>query len=65
MAKKSEVKNQTVRVLRLIREDGAYGWVEYEVNESVLGKPKDKSLPDIFAIFINTLIPKAKAMFGI
>lgn len=62
--KKEEAK-ELIKVLRLIREADAYGWVEYEVPESALGEPISKSLPDIFAIFINTLIPKARQLFGI
>lgn len=54
------------KVLRLIRDDfGAYGYEEYEVELSKLGEPISKSLPDIFAIFVNTFIKKAREMFGI
>ena len=56
---------QLVKVLRLIREGSAYGYEVYEVPESVLGEAVEKSLPDIFAIFVNTFIKKSRDMFGI
>lgn len=74
MAKKLEKETETktkdpaqpVKVLRLIRDNfGAYGFEVYEVPESALGPAIEKSLPDIFAIFVNTFIKKSREIFGI
>lgn len=71
MAKKQEnvITEKTpeqTKVLRLIRDDiGAYGFEVYEVPVSALGKPVEKSLPDIFAICLNDLNKKARELFGI
>lgn len=65
--KKSDPQKK-VKVLKFIRDEGAYGFIEYEISEDLLsqeGKELDASQPDIFAIFINNLTKKCRDVFGI
>lgn len=60
MEKKSPEK---IKVIRLFKEDGAYGFEICEVLEDQL-KPIEKSVPDIFAIFTNQLTKATRDLFG-
>lgn len=59
-------KPKKVKVLSFVMDDvGGFGFQEFEIDENLLGKPTDSSLPDVFAIFKNNLIHKARELFGI
>jgi len=66
VADKNSKKPKKVRVLSFVKDDvGGFGFQEFEIDENVLGEPTDSSLPDVFAIFKNNLIHKARELFGI
>ena len=67
MHKKADASPK-VKVLTLVKEDGAYGFVEIEINEDVIkkqGKVTEMCQPDIFAVFMNNITKKCRDSFGI
>lgn len=66
MANPNNKKSKKVKVLSFVKDEvGGFGLQEFEIDESLLGKPIDSSLPDVFAIFKNNLVNKAREIFGI
>jgi len=67
--KKSEIKKSgPVKILFLDKEEGWFVLKEIEIDESILenqGKVIFKTEPDIFPIFKNHLVSKAREIFGI
>ena len=64
----STKKSGPVKVLLLEREEGWFIFKEIELDESILennGKVIYKTNPDIFPIFKEQLIVKARELFGI
>lgn len=66
---KAQIKNQKqesakVKVIRLHKAEGAYGFSVHEVDESALGEPIEKTEPDIWAIFNNQLSALTRHLFG-
>ena len=56
-----------VKAIVLYTEEGAFGFREYKLPRTVVdkhGELVEKSLPDIFPIFLGTLTRKAKEIFG-
>ena len=65
--KRSE-KVDTVRILRPHREEGWFCLSEYEIPVDLLekeGKLVDKTNPDIWSVFENHFIDKARKIFQI
>jgi hypothetical protein len=61
-------KSGPVKILLLDREEGWFIFKEIEIDESILehqGKVLSKTNPDIFPIFKDQLIIKAREIFGI
>jgi len=61
-------EKKKVKLIRFVRDQGAYGLIEYEMSEEMLAKyckEVNSSLPDIFGIFINNLTKKAREIFEI
>lgn len=66
MSNQNNKKPKKVRVLSFVKDEtGGFGYEEFEIDESLLGKPVEASLPDVFAIFKNNLISKSRELFGI
>lgn len=64
--KQQSKKPKKVKVLSFVMDNvGGFGYQEFEIDESLLGEPVDSSLPDVFAIFKNNLVSKAREIFGI
>lgn len=63
MSKKQEI----VKVIRLIKQGGGYGYEEIEIPLDTLksGKVISKSEPDIYAIFVNQLTKLTRDIFEI
>jgi hypothetical protein len=66
---KTDTKNEPakkIKVLAFSRAHGGFAYTEYEMAEADLkrhGKVLSKIEPDIFAIFSNLLIKKAREIF--
>jgi hypothetical protein len=61
------VDKTKVSLIRLVKGEGAYGYVVYEIAESVLkehANQVEKSEPDVYAIFVNNLIGVTRRIFG-
>lgn len=68
MAKAEIKKDQTVKAIVFFREEGAYGFKEYELQESLLDRYSEKPKiiqADVFAICASNLTKKAREIFGI
>lgn len=56
-----------VKVIKLTRSEGAYGFNVYEVPEAVFNQHAqviDKVEPDVYAIFVNNIIDATRRLFG-
>lgn len=62
------VKSDLRKVLMLVKEPGAYGYIEMEIEKDILdkhGKVLSACNPDVFAICINNITKKVRDIFEI
>ena len=60
-------EGEVVNVLLFSKEEGWFVLSEYEIDKAALEKGKliSKTEPDIFPILVESLIKKARSLFGI
>lgn len=60
-------EGSVVKVIKLTRGEGAYGFNIYEVPEAVFNQHAqviEKLEPDIYHIFVNNIIAATRRLFG-